>query len=496
MLMSPASAQEAFDGKTLISLLTTNETYLIDLDLNILKTWHGTNPPATIAQLLPDGSIFRPCIDPDAVFGLAGGGGRLQYISADDVITWDYIFSDATKRQHHDAEPMPNGNVLVIAWERKTQAEAIAAGRQVVPGEMWLTMIAEIQPVGATGGNIVWEWHLWDHLIQDADPSKNNYGVVGDHPELMDINYGNIPNYDWDHANAIDYNPELDQIVISVLKMNEFWIIDHSTTTAEAAGHTGGRCGHGGDLLYRWGNPQTYRRGDENDQYYFNVHGANWIDPYLPGAGNVMTFNNGDRPNTNDDYSSVEEIVPPLQPDGNYTILPGEPFGPAAPAWWYSNPPTFFSYNRSGAYRLPNGNTLICDTRHDNIFEVTMDGTKVWQYTPPAAVHRAPRYWYDVVGIADQAAPSAAALQNHPNPFNPQTTITFDLPVDGRARIDVYDVAGRLVTTLLDSPMSAGPQRVAWNGRDRYGRPASSGVYFCRLNAPGLSQTNKMVLSK
>ena len=496
MLAVPAAAQEPYAGETMITLLTSTETYLIDIDFNIVKTWHGTSAPATVAYLLPGESILRPCVDPDRVFGGSGSGGRLQIIDTNDNIVWDYFFSDDTVLQHHDIEPMPNGNVLVLAWERKSQAEAIAAGRQGISGEMWFTMIAEIEPVGATGGNIVWEWHLFDHLIQDADPTKDNFGVVADHPELLDINFGSIPNADWDHANSIDYNPGLDQILISVLKMSEVYVIDHSTTTEEAAGHTGGNRGHGGDILYRWGNPQVYQRGDENDQYYFVVHGGVWIEPGLPGAGNILTFNNGDRPGTGNDYSSVEEIVPPMDTGGNYIIDPGEPFGPAAPVWVYQDPPGFYSVNRSGAFRMPNGNTLICETSDKNIFEVTAGGDKVWQYSPPAAVHRAPRYWDNASGVADPPAPAPQALQNHPNPFNPLTTITFRIATPGAVKLEVFDITGRLVATPLHRVMEAGPHDVVWDGRDRHGRAASSGVYFYRLSAPGLVQSAKMVLAK
>ncbi|MGC8644373.1 MAG: hypothetical protein ACP5XB_31305, partial [Isosphaeraceae bacterium] len=59
---------------------------------------------------------------------------------------------------------------------------------------------------------------------------------------------------------------ELDQILLSVHSFSEIWIIDHGTTTAEAATHKGGRSGKGGDLLYRWGNPQAYRAGTAADQ--------------------------------------------------------------------------------------------------------------------------------------------------------------------------------------------------------------------------------------
>jgi len=119
-----------------------------------------------------------------------------------------------------------------------------------------------------------WEWDLWDHLVQDYDESKDNYGSVEENPQLMDVNFvvanprgGSRNNSDetprgqkdWTHVNAISYNPELDQIMLSYNTMSELNVIDHSTTAEEAKGHTGGRCGKGGDFIYRFGNPATMR---------------------------------------------------------------------------------------------------------------------------------------------------------------------------------------------------------------------------------------------
>ena len=144
----------------------------------------------------------------------------------------------------------------------------------------------------------MWQWNAWDHLIQDYDASVDNYGVVADHPELLDINFigatGNqAGRADWMHCNGIDYNAVLDQIVLSCKNMNEIYIIDHSTTTAEAAGHTGGNSGKGGDLLYRWGNPQAYDSGLSSDQQLFGQHDVQWIEEGRAGAGDLLLFNNG-----------------------------------------------------------------------------------------------------------------------------------------------------------------------------------------------------------
>jgi hypothetical protein len=278
----------------------------------------------------------------------------------------------------------------MIAWEFKTEAETIAAGRNpnLEPnGPLTPDHIIEVQPTGPTSGDIVWEWHVWDHLIQDYDSSKENYGVVMDHPELIDINFASqhsILISDWTHLNTVDYNENLDQILLSSWYFNEIWVIDHSTTTEEAAGHTGGNNGKGGDLLYRWGNPQTYRVGTATDQQFFGQHDPQWIEAGCPGFGNILVFNNGlDRPEGK--YSSVEEIIPPITQNGTYIYTPGLPYQPENPLWIYTAtiPTNFYSSLISGCQRLPNGNTLICNGEKGIFFEVTPEKEIIWEYTNP-----------------------------------------------------------------------------------------------------------------
>ncbi|MFC1888383.1 aryl-sulfate sulfotransferase [Thermodesulfobacteriota bacterium] len=384
-----------YDGYTLFNPMMSTTTTLIDNDESSMNTWNCSATPASMPYLMPDCTMVRPAAVSNPDMGGAAAGGRIQKIDWDGSVTWNYIWSNSNHQQHHDIQPMPNGNVLLVSWERKTRTEAIAAGRQSISGEMWPTEIVEIEPSGASGGTVVWEWHLWDHLIQDADPSKPGYGVVADHPELMDINYGNVGGGpqgggDWLHVNAIDYHAELDQIIFSSRTTNELYIIDHSTTTAEAAGHTGGDSGMGGDFLYRWGNPQVYDRGDSSDRKIYVIHGVNWVPSGYPGAGNILYYENGvGQPGT--DYSSVEEVVPPL--DGyNYTLAAGQAYGPAAPAWSYNGGGSFYSEAQSGAYRLPNGNTLITVANSNRIMEVSAAGELVWDYTGGTMIARAMKY--------------------------------------------------------------------------------------------------------
>jgi hypothetical protein len=211
-------------------------------------------------------------------------------------------------------------------------------------------------------------------LTHGADPAA--------HPELVDPNGARrgVPAF-WNHMNSLDYNPALDQIVLSVRGNDEIWIIDHSTTKAEAAGHTGGRSGKGGDLIYRWGNPAAYKRGTAADRQLIQQHDALWIPDGYPGAGHITIFNNGyDR-----GWSSIEEIVPPLDANGRYLLAPGKAYGPDKPVWHYEakNRADFFSSEISGAQRLPNGNTLVCAGVIGNLFEITPAGETVWQYVNP-----------------------------------------------------------------------------------------------------------------
>jgi len=376
-----------FDGFTLFAPNGYTTVYLINADGKVVHTWGNGLKPGISVYLLEDGRLLRAIHrDDNTVFGKPPfGGGRVQILGWDGKVEWDYRMSDDLRYQHHDIRPMPNGNVLLLVWEFKTEDEAIAAGRDpflLSQGKLFPETIVEVKPTGPTSGDIVWEWKLWDHLIQDHDGSKANYGVVSEHPERLDVNYILSPGADWNHSNGIDYNAELDQIVISMRSMDEIYVIDHSTTTEEARGHTGGKQGKGGDFLYRWGNPRAYERGAAEDQRLFKQHNPHWIAPGLPGAGNILVFNNGnDRPGGN--HSSVDEIVPPVSADGRYEELRDERAnGPAEPLWSYKSDPTedFYSHFISGAQRLPNGNTLICSGAQSMFFEVTPKKKVVWRY--------------------------------------------------------------------------------------------------------------------
>ena len=181
--------------------------------------------------------------------------------------------------------------------------------------------------------------------------------------------------------NGIDYNVELDQVMLSIRGNSELFVIDHQLTTAQAAGTNGGRYSKGGDILYRWGNPAQYNRGTAASEQLYQQHHTHWIETGCPGAGTILIFNNG----IGRGYSTINQIVPPVDAAGNYAITSGAAFGPTTPVWTYTAaPPTnFYSAEISGCQRLPNGNTLICEGIQGNLFEVTSAGQTVWRYLCP-----------------------------------------------------------------------------------------------------------------
>ena len=275
---------------------------------------------------------------------------------------------------------------------------------------LWPDKVVELEPIYPDDARVVWEWRTWDHLVQHTDESLANYGDPAEHPHRVDINGAGGPveisqeelaqlqalgyvredadaedlSADLFHTNALHYNAELDQIALSVPEYNEIWIIDHSTTTEEAASSAGGRWGRGGDLLYRWGNPKVYGRGTTEDQMLGYQHDVRWIPAGYPGAGNLTIFSN--RGGTEDaPHSTVYEIAPPTDADGNYLIADGGAFGPVEPVWAYTatEPASFFAPFISGAHRLASGNTLVNSGPQGRFFEVTPDGEIVWEHRDP-----------------------------------------------------------------------------------------------------------------
>ena len=377
-------------GYTLLAPKHNGNTYLLDNYGQVIRSWTSLYEPGQSAYLLEDGHMIRAAmLRSSGSLGTGGGeGGRLEEYDWDGVMVWEFDYVSSTYAIHHDFKRLPNGNVIALLVERKSQAEVLAAGFKpdLLQNDYLLPdAVVEIEPVRPKGGRIVWEWHVWDHLIQSYDATKANYGRPAEHPELVDPNASprKIPAF-WNHMNSIDYNAELDQILLSVRGNSEVWVIDHSTTKSEAAGHVGGRSGKGGDLLYRWGNPQMYGAGKAADQKLFEQHDAQWIEAGRSGAGHMLVFNNGvNRPGGN--LSSTDEFAVPLDSYGGYERSGSTAYAPSQLDWTYAElkGSGWYESDISGAYRLGNGNTLICYGTHGVLVEVTAGKEIVWQYVNP-----------------------------------------------------------------------------------------------------------------
>lgn len=420
---------EAFQGYTLFSPLLSGTTFLVDMSGEVVHRWETKSAPMSV-ELLANGRLLRMSrIDDNPVFFGGGIGGRIQELDRDGKVLWDYVLSNENVCMHHDIERLPNGNLLAIAWEFLSRDEAIARGRDPENTDgrgLWPDCVLEIRPTRPSGGEIVWEWHVKDHLVQDRDPEKPSFGAIADHPDRFDFNY-NPPKRkpasdedkkkeeerlramkalgyaggdegegeekapptpslswagDWMHTNAVHYEPTSDLVLLSSPRLSEIFVIDHSTTTAEARTEEGGHRGKGGALLFRYGNPKNYGAGTESDRQLFEQHDAQWIPPGLPGAGHVTVFNNGSgRPDK--EFSSVDEIVLPFDAKRGFAHEPKQAFGPKSPVWSYSDPGTFYSFFISGCQRLPNGNTFVCSGQQGRFFEVTAAGKIVWEYLNP-----------------------------------------------------------------------------------------------------------------
>ena len=374
----------SYNGYSLIAPLLSNEVYLINNCGEVVNEWTSSSyRPAASTYLLEDGSLVKTCNPQTGKFVVGGTGGRLEKYDWNDNLTWSFDYANDTHQLHHDIAPLPNGNILGLAFDLLSPMEAYNAGLDTTLyfGDFWSEKVIEIQPIGIDSAIIVWEWRLKDHFVQGIDPNRANFGNAQNNRQLVDLNYSGNSYFgdDWFHTNSLAYNEDLDQIIISTRNFSEFWVVDHSTTTQEAQGNTGGNSGMGGDILYRWGNPATYRTGLPTDRKLYGQHDVHWIPSEYREGGKIILFNNGLGNPVQE--SSVHTITPPIDINGNYPYTQNVIYEPFDFDWSYTLP--LFVDFISGVDRLPNGNTLICSGPNGQVFELDSTDNIVWEYINP-----------------------------------------------------------------------------------------------------------------
>lgn len=342
-----------------------NTSYLLNKQGHRVHQWDFDTRLGNDLEILPDGKLIGmfKVFGPDINFG--GAGGTIKILNSNSGVDWQYTYATNNYIAHHDVELLPNGNILFIAWERVSSFTAQSNGVNTT-SDIFPETLVEVNP---TTNQIVWKWNSFDHIVQDFNTNNLNYGIVNENPQLIDINYnGSANGGDIMHANGIDYDETNDIIYLSVNNYSEIWVIDHSTTTTEAASNSGGNYNKGGDLIYRFGNPEAYN--NIGNRLFYNNHFPNLIEKNVPGKDNMLVFVNS--------YNQLEQsAVFELDLPETFNLLPNTNNEPDIV--WEFTEPTMYSRIISGAVRLKNGNTLICEGSY-GFWEITEDGTIAWKY--------------------------------------------------------------------------------------------------------------------
>lgn len=367
-------------GYNLFSPFRGTSVYLMDNAGHLINEWREPSQYASGANmfLTPQGTLVRTVQSgPNASpFGAGAGiGGLIREYDWDGNVIWEYPMKTLGATSHHTMILLPNGNFLVTAYSRQNCKGAFICPQIDVPEEgiekdyFQSEKLIEIKPNRETGTTeVVWEWNLADHLLPlDADAAANPHlwggigtgGGPGD-PRLT-------PN-----INHIDYNAELNQILLSCNSCDELWVIEKAPSTEAAAKNTGGFHGKGGGFIYRYGNRYNYGTAAITDKKIDMQHGARFIKPsdefgwQLRGkrsdkharknrhkrAHNIIFYNNGF---STEDERAYTEIKPLRDRKGRYMLQDGV-FEPSHPTRAFGNLGSPFM---GSVQALPNGHTII-----------------------------------------------------------------------------------------------------------------------------------------
>ena len=416
--------------------LPITSVYLMNMMGEVVHVWENVKGTP---QLLPDGNLFA----------------QGMIMDWDGNVLWEYN----PGRDSNRPELIPSHDARRI-WNKKlkqwtmichtdcpiTQAQAVAAGAD--PSVNYGASPSRLTRYAGTievnmNKEIIWEWRFIDHTCQSKNPAWPNYvSDVKLAPGKLDVNWKTDAQQpdgvaglagSWVYTNSIDYNEDLDHIMMNGKHWGQFFVVDHGKTfvsTTDWAANRAAAKGPDGDIIYRFGNPSSYNRGrapgfkTDGDQQAYGQHNIQWIRPYhwerphlatdrwpdpqgyiksgvaLPGAGHMLVFDNACWSPTGS-FSRVMEINPYLDAQGvdtgKYVDPPdaGYKLTNVSNAfrrniskqivWSYMSnlAGAFYSRYISGMQRLPNGNTSINSGEAGHMFEVTPSGEVVWEYIWP-----------------------------------------------------------------------------------------------------------------
>lgn len=489
-----ATAQN-MDGYAIYNQGNSNTAYLIDSEGEIAHIWSCPSAANYALALTNEGNLVRGAKVDNAQIDGPATGGMVQELDADGDVVWEFEYSSNEVISHHDIALMPNGNVLMIAWELIDGDVFIDMGYED-DSDIYASHLIEVQQDG-TGGEIVWEWHVIDHLVQDVDETKPSFGDVSENWQLLNINVpagtsggqGGGGPLDWLHVNGLDYNETLDQIVFTSRYLSEIFVIDHSTSTMEAASHEGGNSGMGGDFLYRWGNPDNYDTPG-TQVIPAATHDARWIKEGRPNAGWIQIFNNE---GGSGGSSTVDAINAPH--DGFvFEKTEGAQFEPTSYSWRHECEDD--ASGQSASDRMTNGNVFVNLSGGFGgggfMYEANEDGTIVWQYNSDS--QKAFRYECDHPGIqalldnpcegTSISELSVLPVTVFPNPSTDgQFKVIGEFGLNGLDQILVHDMYGNLVADLYNT------NRIDMSGM-------SAGFYVATLTFKGRANTRKLTIAQ
>ena len=346
---------KTFDGYTLFAPTFEKDAWIIDMKGNICHHWEMSVFPASHGKLLPNGNLMWQGKGEGSLKDFVGSGSELVEVDWDGNEVWRYDEPGL----NHDFLVLENGNLIVNVYvpipdDIASKVKGGIPGTEL-KGKMWTCCFKEI----TRAGEVLWEWNLAEHLDLEDD-----------------ILCPLCPRHVWGFNNSLDLLPD-GKILFTMRLLNDFGVLDPKT----------------GEIVWRFGR----------DKELGHPHSCSVLD-----NGNYLLYDNGlHRRGVNPELQIADiaaSRVIEINPESKEIV------------WQYMDPlaPNFFSAICSGAQRLPNGNTLICEATKGKFFEVTRDKEIVWEYESPFLVTR-PNYWEWTLAVtvwqAHRYAPDYHGLQ-------------------------------------------------------------------------------------